>query len=46
LCIGGLHGATSYVNKERTFRLRIWRESSPFCAALVWPRCISALKTA
>lgn len=42
----GQHGATVHVNKERTFRLRIWPESSLFCARGVWPGCINTLKTA
>lgn len=36
----GLHDATSYVNKERTFRLQISAESSPFRSPLC-DRCAS-----
>lgn len=46
LAVLGLHDAMSYVNKTGTFRLRIFQESSPFCACRVWRDCINLVKTA
>lgn len=46
LAILGLHDAMDYTNKTRTFRLRIFPESSPFCAPWVWRDCIIPVKTA